>query len=120
MKSVVSEKGQVTIPKQLRDPAFLVGVHARVQADRLLTRARGFFRHYFTDLPILDPPPHRRDQPSSTSVTGIDESTGRSRDDGFAPAASRCAPNAATIAPLSVHRPGRGTRKVSPAASQRS
>ena len=38
-------------------------------------------------------------------MTGIDESAGRSSGEGFAPPASRCAPSAATIAPLSVHRP---------------
>lgn len=34
---------------------FLVGAHALHQADRLLTRDRGFYRAYFRRLPILDP-----------------------------------------------------------------
>lgn len=36
-------------------PDFLVGAHAQAQADRLLTRDRGFYRAYFRDLEILDP-----------------------------------------------------------------
>ena len=56
-----------------------------------------------------------------TVVTGIEESAGRSSvGRARGPVATIWAPSAATIAPLSVHSPGRGTRSRMPAASHRS
>jgi predicted nucleic acid-binding protein len=34
---------------------FLIGSHALLQADRLLTRDRGFYRDYFSKLKVIDP-----------------------------------------------------------------
>ncbi len=42
-------------PKTRVAADFLIGAHALLQADRLLTRDRGFYRSYFKRLAILDP-----------------------------------------------------------------
>jgi hypothetical protein len=34
---------------------FLIGAHAKIQADKLITRDRGFYRIYFKDLNIITP-----------------------------------------------------------------
>ncbi len=34
---------------------FLIGAHAMVACDQLLTRDRGFYRRYFAGLPVVDP-----------------------------------------------------------------
>ncbi len=36
-------------------PEFLIGAHATLQCDALLTRDRGFYRDYFTELRVVDP-----------------------------------------------------------------
>lgn len=36
-------------------PDFLVGAHAHLQADAFLTRDRGFYRSYFSELKLIDP-----------------------------------------------------------------
>jgi predicted nucleic acid-binding protein len=42
-------------PRERMIADFLIGAHALHQADRLLTRDRGFYRDYFDGLEILDP-----------------------------------------------------------------
>src|SRR5215469_1246274 len=54
------------------------------------------------------------------AVTGREESAANSSADGATPRDTSSAPSAATIAPLSVHSPGRGTRRTMPAAAHRS
>lgn len=47
-------------PRRRIVPDFLVGAHALLQAEALLTRDRGFYRRDFTRLRILDPSQGRR------------------------------------------------------------
>lgn len=36
-------------------PDFLIGAHARLRSDILLSRDRGFYRRYFSGLSVIDP-----------------------------------------------------------------
>ena len=41
-------------PRARLIPDFLIGAHARLQSDALLTRDRGFYRRYFSGLRVID------------------------------------------------------------------
>ncbi len=51
MRGYVRNKG----PRERVAPDFLIGAHATVQADALLTTDVGFFRHYFDGLKVVTP-----------------------------------------------------------------
>lgn len=49
---------------------FLIASHAAAQADRLLTRDRGFYRSHLADLPILDPSDEPEPPPDPSTAAG--------------------------------------------------
>jgi len=51
MRSYARNKG----PRERVAPDFLIGAHALVQTDALLTTDTGFFRHYFKGLNVVSP-----------------------------------------------------------------
>ena len=51
MRSYVRNTG----PRERVAPDFLIGAHALVQADALLTTDAGFFRYYFEGLNVISP-----------------------------------------------------------------
>ena len=51
MREYAKNKG----PRDRVAPDFLIGAHALVQTDALLTNDSGFFRHYFANLQVITP-----------------------------------------------------------------
>ncbi len=51
MREYAKNKG----PRDRVAPDFLIGAHAMVQTDALLTNDSGFFRHYFANLQVITP-----------------------------------------------------------------
>jgi hypothetical protein len=49
------EDGATSGPRKRLVADFLVAAHAQVRTGRLLTRDRGFFRRYFTELDVVEP-----------------------------------------------------------------
>jgi len=47
--------GQVVAPTQRTIPDFLIGAHALLQCDGLVTRDAGFYRDYFKGLKVIVP-----------------------------------------------------------------
>ena len=48
-------RGKNRPPRGRLIPDFLIGAHARLQSDALLSRDRGFYRRYFSGLRVIDP-----------------------------------------------------------------
>ena len=51
MRAYAANKGR----RERAAPDFLIGAHALIQADALLTADAGFFRHYFEGLRVVTP-----------------------------------------------------------------
>jgi len=54
-KAVCSSCGKIISGRQHVLADFLIGAHAKIQADRFITRDRGFYRTYFQSLNIFHP-----------------------------------------------------------------